>query len=75
MNHRDTESTEEHRVAAPTPADPLRVPPGENSSRTDRKRSDSVRIPSGPQAGARACQAGSVLELPVHFLCPEEVQW
>ena len=75
MNHRDTENTEEHRVAAPTPADTLCVPAGENSSRTDRKRSDSVRIPSGPRAVAHGCQAGSALGKPIRSLCPEEAQW
>ena len=62
MKHRDTESTEEHRGALVEPDGTLRVPPEENSSRTDRKRSDSVRIPSGPRAGARADQAGVALQ-------------
>lgn len=76
MNHRDTESTEEHRVVVPRPADPLRVSPGEKSSRTDRKRSDSVRVSSGPRAVARACQAARApLGRPLCFPCLEGVEW
>ena len=75
MNHRDTESTEEHRVVAPRPADMLRMPPEETSSRTDRKRSDSVRIPFGPRAYARGCQAGSLFGEPNGSPVSKEFQW
>ena len=57
LNHRGTEDTEEHRDALVGSDGTLCVPAGENPSRTERERSDSVDLPSGPRAAARSRQA------------------
>ena len=57
MNHRGTENTEKHRGALVGPDGTLCVPFGGTSARTDRKRSDSVRCPSGSRTSARDRQA------------------